>query len=187
MSLRLPNANSVQEFSDNLYNKANCTTDVTARYGHSVHNEIPKFMGLLKSVNEFDAGFFGNIQNFGKRNNSYKNFAGISAKESHYMDPMCRIVLECTYEAILDAGMSPSDFEGKKTVIYIGASTFENENLFYSGEVPKGTCCIVEYVTSYNAQGTIFNRFPCFQISPIRDRRKVKLLVENHWKNASSW
>lgn len=43
--------------------------------------------GKLASVSKFDADFFG-----------------ITNEHGEYMDPLCRILLEKTYEAIVDAG-----------------------------------------------------------------------------------
>ena len=51
------------------------------------HPEIPARAGKLYNINKFDASFFG-IQN----------------KEADSMDPQCRMLLEKTYEAIVDAG-----------------------------------------------------------------------------------
>jgi len=44
-------------------------------------------MGKLHNIEKFDASFFG-----------------IHNKEAQTMDPQCRILLEKTYEAIVDAG-----------------------------------------------------------------------------------
>lgn len=41
----------------------------------------------MNQVNKFDAAFFG-----------------IHYKQAHTMDPMCRIILEKSYEAIVDSG-----------------------------------------------------------------------------------
>lgn len=51
------------------------------------HPEIPQRTGKLNQVNKFDAAFFG-----------------IHYKQAHTMDPMCRIILEKSYEAIVDSG-----------------------------------------------------------------------------------
>lgn len=61
------------------------------------------------------------------------------------MEPMCRVLLESTYEAILDAGMNPSDFEGTRTAVLVGNSTCESEITFYRDgfDKPK-TFCVVE-------------------------------------------
>lgn len=64
------------------------------------------------------------------------------------MEPMCRMMLETTYEAILDAGMNPSDFEGTRTAVLAATSVCESEINFYGKglEKPK-TFCVVEYVS----------------------------------------
>jgi fatty acid synthase len=53
----------------------------------TVHPEIPQRTGKLLNVAKFDASFFG-----------------VHCKQAHAMDPMCRMLLEKTYEAIVDAG-----------------------------------------------------------------------------------
>lgn len=130
MSAKLPKAHNIQEFADNLYTKVDCTMEPSVRYGSNVQPDVPKRLGLLYDINHFDAGYFG-----------------VSQKQAHYMDPMCRLVLECTYEAILDAGLNLKDFHGKKVAVCVGVSTFESEHVFYSqyGNLEK-SCCIVESV-----------------------------------------
>jgi fatty acid synthase len=49
--------------------------------------EIPQRTGKLLNLSKFDAAFFG-----------------VHFKQAHAMDPMCRMLLEKTYEAIVDAG-----------------------------------------------------------------------------------
>jgi len=51
------------------------------------HPEIPARAGKLYSIDKFDASFFG-----------------IHNKQADSMDPQCRMLLEKTYEAIVDAG-----------------------------------------------------------------------------------
>lgn len=51
------------------------------------HPEIPQRTGKLNEVCKFDAAFFG-----------------IHYKQAHTMDPMCRMLLEKSYEAVVDAG-----------------------------------------------------------------------------------
>jgi fatty acid synthase len=51
------------------------------------HPDIPKRMGKLYNIDKFDASFFG-----------------IHNKQAQYMDPQCRILLEKTYEAVVDGG-----------------------------------------------------------------------------------
>jgi hypothetical protein len=51
------------------------------------HPTFPKRAGKVPNVTKFDASFFG-----------------INYKQAHIMDPLCRLLLERTYEAIVDAG-----------------------------------------------------------------------------------
>jgi hypothetical protein len=48
---------------------------------------LPRLAGKVPNVTKFDASFFG-----------------IDYKQAHIMDPMCRLLLERTYEALVDAG-----------------------------------------------------------------------------------
>lgn len=57
---------------------------------------------------------------------------------------MARVVLECTHEAIFDAGLNLEDFRGKRAAICVGAATFESEDVFYSNQDLRNTYCIVE-------------------------------------------
>lgn len=43
------------------------------------------------------------------------------------MDPQLRMLLEATYEAIIDAGINPQDIRGSRTGVYIGVSNSEIE------------------------------------------------------------
>jgi fatty acid synthase len=51
------------------------------------HPKVPKQAGKVPNVSKFDAPFFG-----------------INYKQAHIMDPQCRLLMERTYEAIVDAG-----------------------------------------------------------------------------------
>lgn len=52
---------------------------------------LPKRNGKLKDISKFDATFFG-----------------VHAKQAHTMDPQLRLLLEVSYEAILDGGKQKS-------------------------------------------------------------------------------
>ena len=51
-------------------------------------NGLPTRGGKLKDISKFDATFFG-----------------VHPKQANAMDPQLRMLLEVTYEAIIDAGM----------------------------------------------------------------------------------
>jgi len=70
-------------------------------------------MGTINNVEKFDAGFFN-----------------VCFKQSHTLDPMTRILLEHTYEAIVDAGINPKQLRGKNTAVIIGTSFLESQERF---------------------------------------------------------
>ena len=61
---------------------------------------MPKRCGILKSLNKFDAAFFG-----------------VSPKQASRMDPQLRMMLETTYEAIIDAGFCKCNYQFKKKLL----------------------------------------------------------------------
>lgn len=52
------------------------------------HPKLPMWAGKVPNVTKFDASYFG-----------------INYKQAHTMDPLGRLLLERTYEAIVDAGI----------------------------------------------------------------------------------
>jgi acyl transferase domain-containing protein len=50
------------------------------------------------------------------------------------MDPMARVLLECVYEAIIDAGVNPKDLYGTKTGVFIGTCYSEVEKVLFYGK-----------------------------------------------------
>lgn len=51
---------------------------------------LPRRNGKLKEIDRFDAAFFG-----------------VHPKQAHTMDPQLRLMLEISYEAIVDGGQCP--------------------------------------------------------------------------------
>jgi len=64
-----------------------CVTADNISTLYTENPEIPQRTGKLLNLSKFDASFFG-----------------VHFKQAHSMDPMCRMLLEKTYEAIVDAG-----------------------------------------------------------------------------------
>ena len=64
-------------------------------------------MGKLKDIDKFDGAFFGILNQLGDK-----------------IDPQSRVLLETTYEAIVDAGVNPQTLRGSNTGVYIGYSSF---------------------------------------------------------------
>ena len=129
LSGRFPESRNIMELKDNLMKKVDLITENYSRWrlgncdltlNHSEwewncristdHEEIPKGGGKLSDLSKFDAIFFG-----------------IHYKQADTLDPMCRMLLEHTYEAIVDAGLNPRQLKGTNTGVVIGSSIGESE------------------------------------------------------------
>ncbi|OWR55047.1 fatty acid synthase [Danaus plexippus] len=108
-----PDSDSVLHLQENLFNKVDLISG-DARRWKLAHPEIPQRTGKINNVNRFDASFFG-----------------VHFKQAHTMDPMCRILLEKAYEAVIDAGLNPKELRGTKTGVFIGACFSESEKTWF--------------------------------------------------------
>nr|CAD7204124.1 unnamed protein product [Timema douglasi] len=73
--------------------------------------DVPKFIGRISGHNSFDSAFFG-----------------INKKQCDDMNSMIRNVLERSYEAIVDAGLSQEDVSNTRMGVMIGSNISESEN-----------------------------------------------------------
>jgi fatty acid synthase, animal type len=112
MSGRFPNSDNIHEFEHNLYNKIDMADEEESRWKH-FHPEVPKRTGKIRNLEKFDASFFS-----------------ILKKHANWMDPQCRILLEHSYEAILDAGISPESLVGSRTGVFIGCCFSDSRDAF---------------------------------------------------------
>ena len=114
MAGRFPGAKNIQEFWDNL--KAGVESisffsdEELAASGVDVAEvtDDPTYVrarGILPDADLFDAAFFG-----------------VYAKEAELMDPQGRVMLECAWQALEDAGYDPETYAGTIGV-YAGVST----------------------------------------------------------------
>ncbi|XP_076761434.1 fatty acid synthase-like [Xylocopa sonorina] len=94
-------------------NKVDLITDCESRWKLD-HAEIPKQSGQLSDLNRFDAIFFG-----------------VHYKQAHTIDPMYRMAMECSYEAIIDAGVNPRTLKGTNTAVVMGACISESEKTWF--------------------------------------------------------
>ncbi|GFO47692.1 fatty acid synthase-like [Plakobranchus ocellatus] len=104
ISGRLPESNNILEFRDHLMNKEDMVTADDRRWKVGLHG-LPARNGKLLEITKFDAGFFG-----------------VHPKQTDCMDPQLRMLLEASYEAIIDAGQSMESVRGSRTGVYIGVS-----------------------------------------------------------------
>ncbi|CAH1394198.1 unnamed protein product, partial [Nezara viridula] len=108
-----PDADGMEELAYSLYNKVEMISDDDRRWKLD-HPEIPQRTGKLKEVKKFDASAFG-----------------VHFNQAESMDPMNRILLEKSYEAIIDSGNNPFTLKGSKTGVFIGACFSESEKTWF--------------------------------------------------------
>ncbi|KAI4485852.1 hypothetical protein M0804_006341 [Polistes exclamans] len=113
ISGRFPESENVEILKENIFNRKDCITDDERRWALD-HPEIPKRHGKINDIEKFDATFFD-----------------IEYKQAHTMDPMCRMLLEHAYEAIVDAGINPKELRGKRVSVIIGSCFSESEKTWF--------------------------------------------------------
>ncbi|KAK2585487.1 hypothetical protein KPH14_010141 [Odynerus spinipes] len=114
---RFPESDNVDILKENIMNSKDLITSDDRRWKLD-HPEIPQRTGKVNNIEKFDALFFG-----------------VHFKQAHMMDPMCRTLLEHTYEAIVDAGVNPRQLRGTKTGVFIGACFSESEKTWFYEKV----------------------------------------------------
>ncbi|KAF7281302.1 hypothetical protein GWI33_004884 [Rhynchophorus ferrugineus] len=103
-----PQSINIEEFGDNLIENKNM---IENRWKEGAKGIVNKF-GVIRKVH-FDNSFFG-----------------IHRYQCTYMDPMHRLALERTFEALIDAGVNPSEVRGRRIGVYMGSCIGESDNLF---------------------------------------------------------
>lgn len=126
ISGRFPESDNMEEFRQHLVNGEDMVTADGRRWAIGTFG-LPSRNGKLKDLSRFDSTFFG-----------------VHAKQANAMDPQLRMLLEVTYEAIVDSGTNPQSLRGTRTGVFVGASASETEEALTHD---------VEAVTGYSLTG----------------------------------
>lgn len=118
ISMKLPGADNIEEFHDNLKNKKDCIRKVS--------NERRKLLKLNDNKDYLEVGYIEGIQYFDNK------FFNISSKEAEYMSPEQRLSLQMAVDAILDAGYSLEEFRGSNCGVFMSSS--DNEYKILAGQ-----------------------------------------------------
>ena len=87
ISGRFPCADNMDELRDNLLNNIDMVTEDDKRWPPGLYG-LPNRSGKLRNLSKFDAQFFG-----------------VHGKQAMNMDIQLRILMELTYEALMDSGI----------------------------------------------------------------------------------
>ncbi|XP_029176907.1 fatty acid synthase-like [Nylanderia fulva] len=112
ISGRLPESSNIEEFKENLMKGMDMVTEDERRWSKGTY-EVPSRFGKLKDLGSFDASFFR-----------------VHPKQARVMDPQLRIMLEVTYETLIDAGVNPSTLKGSRTGVFVGVSSSDANNFW---------------------------------------------------------
>ncbi|CAI5456722.1 unnamed protein product [Caenorhabditis angaria] len=132
VSGRFPRCENVKEFGDMLLAGEDLVTEDDLRWPPGFY-DLPKRHGKLKDLKKFDAQFFS-----------------VTPKQANFMDPQVRILLEASWEAMVDAGINPIDLRGSRTGVFVGCSASET-----SGALTQDP----ETVTGYTLTGCVRSMF----------------------------
>jgi acyl transferase domain-containing protein len=123
IACRLPGAATPEAFWQMLCDGTSSIAEVPAdraRFGWP--DDPPLQAGLLTDIADFDPGFFG-----------------ISPREATMMDPQQRLILELSWEAFEDAGLTTATVRGTDLPVFIGVSSDDYAHLAMRGGVPAVT------------------------------------------------
>jgi myxalamid-type polyketide synthase MxaB len=90
-----------------------------------------KYGGFLEQIDRFDASFFG-----------------IAPREAIMLDPQHRLLLECAWESLEDAGEAPDRLVNSATGVYVGITTSDYARIGRRG---------LDEADVYSASGTALN------------------------------
>jgi acyl transferase domain-containing protein len=125
MAARVPGADTLEAFWDNLSHGRDAITDVPrARFDietifnpdrRSRRGSYGRWGGFLDDIDQFDARFFR-----------------IAEREARTMDPQHRLLLLTAWHALEDAGLA-RDIAGSRTGVYVGASYTHHRDRMVQG------------------------------------------------------
>uniref|UniRef100_A0A8C5I1T5 Phthiocerol/phenolphthiocerol synthesis polyketide synthase type I PpsD-like n=1 Tax=Gouania willdenowi TaxID=441366 RepID=A0A8C5I1T5_GOUWI len=133
-----PGGDNLDDFWKVLLEGKNCVVDIPperfdttywydANESKSGKTQTSK-AALIEGFNEFDYKYFG-----------------ITELEADYMDPQQKLLLQCTYRALEDAGIAMESISGSRTGVYIGLMNRDFEMLRNNS---------ADTISHYNCTGT---------------------------------
>ncbi|XP_072382070.1 fatty acid synthase-like [Diabrotica undecimpunctata] len=111
VSGRFPECHSIDEFKEALLSNKLLLTEDERRFPRA-YKDVPYTTGKVPDIEKFDAEFFK-----------------IHSAQANFMDPRQRILMEVTFETIIDAGFNPKELRGSNTGVFIAVGMFNSKEL----------------------------------------------------------
>lgn len=122
MAVKLPMADSVEEFWYNIKNGVDCISDFPASRRVDTDAAVKAIYSSRENVQYETGAFLDEVDKF-----DY-SFFNLSPKEANLMDPSQRLLLQTTVKAIENAGYGGTKITGTRTGVYVGYSSDYGES-----------------------------------------------------------
>ncbi|XP_012543114.2 fatty acid synthase isoform X2 [Monomorium pharaonis] len=113
ISGRFPDSDNMNQLRENLFNKVDLVRANHDRWEIDCLPDITSRMGTINNIKKFDTRFFQ-----------------LPFNQAHILTPEVRLLMEHSYEAIIDAGVNPKQLRGKNTAVIMGSYLIETQNKF---------------------------------------------------------
>ncbi|CAG7734024.1 unnamed protein product [Allacma fusca] len=135
MAGRFPKSANLDEFWQNLVDGTDMVQE-GAQFRYNVEEfDVPTRMAILDNLDKFDAEFFS-----------------VHAKQAGALDSRIKLLLETTYEAIVDAGINPVEIQGSRTGVFVGGADSTTQGILSRSTSP-------DKINKYGALGNVSSMF----------------------------
>jgi acyl transferase domain-containing protein/acyl-CoA synthetase (AMP-forming)/AMP-acid ligase II/acyl carrier protein len=125
LDCKVPGASNAAAFSDSLFSDADGISGIPMnRWNSSEYYD--KRAGAVGKMNTLKGGFIEDIDLFDE------GFFGIAAGEAKLIDPQQRLLLEVSWNALENAGISPTSLSGTSTGVFTGISNSDYQRLVFT-------------------------------------------------------
>lgn len=131
MAARLPKAQDIEEFWDNMRNGVDCVTEFPGSRRIDADNYLKYKNPQIDKIKYINGSYLDEIDKFDHK------FFNISPKEASLMDPNQRLFLQTAILAIEDSGYGSKKLEGSETGVYLGYVSGQEYKKFITDVEPS--------------------------------------------------
>ncbi|XP_050431818.1 fatty acid synthase-like [Adelges cooleyi] len=115
---KFPKSENIEELKTNLFNKVNMVTSNDCRWNKNDWPGVPTATGKVSVAQKLD-----------------DTFIGINSRIVKQMDPLTRVLIERSFEAVIDAGLNPKSLNGSMTSVYTASCVSDSEAVGCDGKL----------------------------------------------------